>query len=49
MRTPVKRKLKGTAASEDYMLAGSVETTEEDSPGNTVSAHTTYYEISENV
>lgn len=44
MRYLVKRKLKGTASSENYILAVSAETIEEDHTGNTESAHTICYE-----
>lgn len=48
MKTPVKRKLKRTAAPENYMLAGSAETAE-DLTSNIVPVHTTYYEMLEKV
>lgn len=43
MRTFVKRKLKGTAASEHYVPVGSVETVEDNHTGNAVLVHTTCY------
>lgn len=44
MRTFVKRKLKGTAASEHCVLVGSAETVEDNHTGNAVLVHTTCYE-----
>lgn len=44
MRDLVKRKLKGTASSENYVLAGSAETIEEDHAGSTESSHAICYE-----
>lgn len=44
MRDLVKRKLTGAASSENYVLAVSAETIEEDHTGSTESAHTIWYE-----
>lgn len=49
MRAFVKRKLKGTAASEHYVPVGSADTVEDDHTGNAVLVHTTCYKMLQKV